>query len=82
MQRTSIKQASVAELMHLILWMIFYWLNHLASSAVDMQGGEGELLFILNGFCGFGVPLTMRVEGKNLVRTGEGEAEPAPVKVL
>lgn len=61
--------------------MIFYWMNHLASSAVDMQR---RAVVILNSSCGFWVPLTIGIEGRNLVRTGEreGEAAPTPVKVL
>lgn len=56
-------------------------MNHLASSVVDAQGRRG--VAILRSCCAFWVALTTRIEGRNLVRTGEreGEAETALVEV-
>jgi len=44
-------------------------MNHLASSVVDIQGRRG--VAILNSCCGFCGVLTIRIEGRTLVRAGE-----------
>lgn len=59
-------------------------MNHLAANVVDVQGRRGVAIF--KSSCVFCVALTIRIEGRNLVRTGErenreGEAELALVEI-